>query len=138
MRYLIYLINSLRAPEDRVPEGEFFTRAQFWAVYSGGWAQAHAWCSNTNPRVTWRPGRVAGNVRVLAGWLRRAPRPLGRACQPARPRSPGAGFIVLHGIFNAISVKLLGFLSILSVGFHVIGTLVIVIGASWWWWYFRA
>ncbi|PSC72663.1 amino-acid permease BAT1-like protein isoform X1 [Micractinium conductrix] len=72
VRYLIYLINSLRAPEDRVPEGEFFTRAQFWAVYSG--------------------------------------------------------FIVLHGIFNAISVKLLGFLSILSVGFHVIGTLVIVIG----------
>jgi len=44
------------------------------------------------------------------------------------PPAPAAGFTLLHGVFNAISVKLLGFLSILSVGFHVIGTLVIVIG----------
>jgi hypothetical protein len=41
---------------------------------------------------------------------------------------PIAAFTILHGVFNAISVKLLGFLSLLSVGFHVVGTIVIVIG----------
>lgn len=39
-----------------------------------------------------------------------------------------SAFTVVHGIFNAISVKLLGFLSVVSVAFHVVGTLVIVIG----------
>lgn len=39
-----------------------------------------------------------------------------------------AAFILLHGLFNAVSVRLLGLLSLLSVVFHVVGTLVIVIG----------
>lgn len=46
-------------------------------------------------------------------------------------RSPvhlAAAFTLLHGLFNAISVRLLGVLSLLSVVFHVVGTLVIVIG----------
>lgn len=38
------------------------------------------------------------------------------------------GFVILHGIANAISVKLLGFLSIFSVYWHVLGTLIVVIG----------
>ncbi|KAL4426983.1 hypothetical protein ABPG77_009544 [Micractinium sp. CCAP 211/92] len=68
VRYLMYLINMFRPADDPFA----FTKAQFWAVYSG--------------------------------------------------------FILLHGTFNAISVKLLGFLSIVSVVFHVAGTLAIVIG----------
>lgn len=68
VRYLTYLINDFRPADDPFT----FTKAQFWAVYSG--------------------------------------------------------FILLHGVFNAISVKLLGFLSIVSVVFHVAGTLAIVIG----------
>ena len=47
---------------------------------------------------------------------------------PPPPQPTTAAFTVVHGIFNAISVKLLGFLSVVSVAFHVVGTLVIVIG----------
>lgn len=74
VRYLEYLINMFRGPEDQFifNDGTIEGRVRFWAVYSG--------------------------------------------------------FILFHGAFNAVSVRLLGFLSILSVGFHVIGTLVIVIG----------
>ncbi|KAI7843794.1 hypothetical protein COHA_002692 [Chlorella ohadii] len=39
-----------------------------------------------------------------------------------------SAFILVHGMFNAVSVRLLGVLSLLSVVFHVVGTLVIVIG----------
>ncbi|KAL6776977.1 AOC1 [Auxenochlorella protothecoides x Auxenochlorella symbiontica] len=38
------------------------------------------------------------------------------------------GFIILHGVANAISVKLLGWLSVVSVYWHVLGTLGVVIG----------
>ena len=38
------------------------------------------------------------------------------------------GVTICHGILNAISTRVLGWLSVSSVVWHVVGTLVIVIG----------
>lgn len=126
VRYLTYLINDFRPADDPFT----FTKAQFWAVYSGA---AGGWQCGRH-RAQGACLGCMGNPGAAAAWRLHIQRPahVTHRCilRAARPLSiPPAGFILLHGVFNAISVKLLGFLSIVSVVFHVAGTLAIVIGA---------
>lgn len=141
VRYLTYLINMFRPADDPFA----FTKAQFWAVYSGAEGAScqalraktqRSLCRDPEGCTRWPPPGCVPDAAIashsgVAAWQDPA-----SPCLPASPPisystpppAATAGFILLHGVFNAISVKLLGFLSIVSVVFHVGGTLAIVIG----------
>lgn len=106
--------------EPGAPEFEL-TRVQFWLMYSG---ERHG-CLAAMGRHTSACHATLNRMLCVHSLNSRS----SHRTQTSRPPAhPAAAFILLHGTFNAVSVRLLGVLSLLSVVFHVVGTLVIVIG----------